>query len=104
MSLPSKLTSYSVAGRPIVAAVEPGGITHEVLAVEGSAHFVDPGDSAALLDAVDHLRRSEPLRREFASKAKQLHDDRYGKVAAEARYRDFARRLLRAPALSAVAS
>jgi glycosyltransferase involved in cell wall biosynthesis len=103
MSLPSKLTSYSVAGRPIVAAVEPGGITHEVLSVDRSAHFVDPGDPGALLDAVDQLRLSEPLRTEFAAKAKQLHEDRYGKVAAEARYRDFARRLLHAPAMSAIA-
>ena len=104
MSLPSKLTSYSVAGRPIVAAVEPGGITHEVLAADHSAHFVDPGDAALLLAAVDQLRRSDSLRGEFAAKAKQLHDDRYGKVAAQARYRDFARRLLHAPAMAAVAS
>jgi len=35
---------------------------------------------------------------------KQLHDDRYGKVAAQARYRDFARRLLHTPVMAAVAS
>ena len=104
MSLPSKLTSYSVAGRPIVAAVEPGGITHEVLASDDSAHFVEPGDAIALLTAVDELRRSESLRAQYAAKALRLHEDRYGKAAAQARYRDFARRLLHAPVMSAVAS
>ena len=104
MSCPASSRRIVAARRPILAAVEPGGITHEVLAADHSAHFVDPGDAALLLAAVDQLRRSDSLRAEFAAKAKQLHDDRYGKVAAQARYRDFARRLLHAPAMAAVAS
>jgi 2-polyprenyl-6-methoxyphenol hydroxylase-like FAD-dependent oxidoreductase len=37
MSLPSKLTSYVTSGRPLLAAVEPGGITATYVADHGIA-------------------------------------------------------------------
>ena len=52
MSLPSKLTSYSSAGRPIVASVETGGITHSLLSAHDAAAVVACGDPAALLGEV----------------------------------------------------
>ncbi len=52
MCLPSKLTSYFVASRPIVAVCDPLGATaSEVRAAEAGV-VVPPGDPAALLDAV----------------------------------------------------
>jgi colanic acid biosynthesis glycosyl transferase WcaI len=94
MSLPSKLTSYSVAARPILAAVERGSITHDVLAAGNSAHIVRPGDPIALLEAVDHLRRSGSTRADLAARAHKLHQERYSRTAAESRYLDFASQLL----------
>ena len=47
MSLPSKLTSYAVAGRPIVAAVPAGGTTAAELDRSGAALRVEPGDPVA---------------------------------------------------------
>lgn len=52
MSLPSKLTSYSSAGRPIVASVETGGITHSLLSAHDAAAVVACGDPVALLGEV----------------------------------------------------
>jgi glycosyltransferase involved in cell wall biosynthesis len=61
MSLPSKLTSYLSAGRPVVAAVEPDGASAVELArTGGSALRVDPGRPEALAAAVRELRNDLP--------------------------------------------
>ncbi|WP_235734314.1 glycosyltransferase family 4 protein [Mycolicibacterium austroafricanum] len=52
MAVPSKLTSYFVSGRPVVAATDPSsGAAHEINA-SGAGHLVAAGDPAALLSAV----------------------------------------------------
>ena len=60
MSLPSKLTSYLVVGRPILAAVERGGGTAEEVYRSGAGLVVDPGDPEALLAGVVTLR-NDPI-------------------------------------------
>ena len=53
MSLPSKLTSYLTAGRPVLAATWPRGATgNELSRTSGAAQLVDPGYPQALADAV----------------------------------------------------
>ena len=52
MSLPSKLTSYLRAGRPIVAATAPGGATAVELTRSGAAVLVPAGEPHRLADAV----------------------------------------------------
>ena len=59
MSLPSKLTSYVAAGRPIVAAVAAGGTTAREIEGSGIGLVVPAGDPAALLNGIGHLT-SEP--------------------------------------------
>jgi len=56
MSLPSKLTSYCAAGRPIVAAVLGDGATYREIQRTGAALAVPAGDPEALLDAITCLR------------------------------------------------
>lgn len=51
MALPSKLTSYFVAGTPVLAAADAHGITAAELAASGAGVRVDPGDPVALADA-----------------------------------------------------
>ncbi|MBX7435552.1 glycosyltransferase family 4 protein [Mycobacterium sp. Y57] len=52
MAVPSKLTSYFDAGRPVVAATDPGGITASEVAAADAGVVVNAGDPDAMLDAV----------------------------------------------------
>jgi colanic acid biosynthesis glycosyl transferase WcaI len=56
MSLPSKLTSYFTAGRPVLAAVPPDGATEHELVRSGAGVATPAGDPAGLLEAVLRLR------------------------------------------------
>jgi len=55
MSVPSKLTSYFDAGRPVLAATAAGSTTAEELAAAGAGLRVEPEDPGALVDAVVRL-------------------------------------------------
>ncbi|WP_299538506.1 glycosyltransferase [uncultured Streptomyces sp.] len=55
MSVPSKLTSYFVSGRPVVASVAAGGGTAEEVRRSGAGVLVAPEDPSALLAAVRKL-------------------------------------------------
>lgn len=61
MSLPSKLTSYLSAGRPVIGAVHPSGATAAELARTGGGLSVAPGDPEGLLEVALQLR-AEPAR------------------------------------------
>jgi glycosyltransferase involved in cell wall biosynthesis len=63
MSLPGKLTSYFLAGRPVLAAVSPTSETAREVAASGAGLLVRPDDPAALLAAVRGLA-ADPTRRE----------------------------------------
>lgn len=62
MSLPSKLTSYFTAGRPIVAAVPAGGASATEVGRSGAGIVVDAGEPEALLAALARLRADPSLR------------------------------------------
>ncbi|MFJ6007971.1 glycosyltransferase [Streptomyces halstedii] len=55
MSVPSKLTSYFVSGRPVVASVAAEGGTADEVRRSGAGVLVAPEDPAALLAAVSRL-------------------------------------------------
>ena len=55
MSLPSKLTSYFAAGRPVVAAVPPNGSTEREVARSGGGMTAPAGDPSTLLSTIQHL-------------------------------------------------
>ncbi len=69
MSLPSKITSYVAAGRPLLASVEAGGMTDQYLRMGGFAHIVAAGSPAALLEGALNLSADGPLRAELAARA-----------------------------------
>ena len=56
MSLPSKLTSYCAAGRPIVAAVSSGGAASQVLLDSNAGIITAPGNPVTLNDTVLELQ------------------------------------------------
>jgi len=93
MSLPSKLTSYTGATRPIVAAVEHGGITHDVLTEHAAARIVAPGKPRDLVEAILEMSADASVSERFATSAKKMHDALYQSGPAHKRYVAFAERL-----------
>lgn len=67
MSLPSKLTSYFAAGRPIIAAVPLGGGSAAEVERSGAGIAVPPGNPEALLGALARLRSEPALVAELAA-------------------------------------
>ncbi len=59
--LPSKLTSYIVSNRPVLAATESGSITSNTICRHGIAHLVVLGDPVALLEGLKRLREDSDL-------------------------------------------
>ena len=57
MSLPSKLTSYFPAARPVVASVSPDSETAREIEAAEAGYVVPPEDPAALRDVLVSLRR-----------------------------------------------
>lgn len=93
MSLPSKLTSYTSARRPIVAAIEPGGITCAVIADANAAVLVAPGDPVALVAGALRLKNDKVLAKTYIANASAMHSTRYAAAEAKARYVAFAKSL-----------
>ena len=60
MAVPSKLTSYFAAGRPVLAATDSTGITAQEVRGAEAGLVVPAGDPAALLDGVSALL-SDPV-------------------------------------------
>lgn len=57
MAVPSKLTSYFTAGRPVLAATSEASATAGEIRASGGGERVEPGDPAALLNAAESLGR-----------------------------------------------
>jgi len=102
MCLPSKLTSYTAAHRPVLAGVEAEGISGRTLSAAGAALVVPPGDPGRLLDAVLELRADRALRDRLAAAARRHGEDVYGEEAAARRYLDLLGTVRTRPATTAV--
>ena len=86
--LPSKLTSYVVSGRPILAATDRGSITHRTIERYGFAHLVDAGDSLQLLAGLDRIRANPTLVKSLVESA-AAYSSLTSRHDASARYVDF---------------
>lgn len=93
MSMPSKLTSYTSSRRPIIAAVEDGGITESVVREHGAAAIIPPGDPERLLQAAQDLRCDTEGAAVLTTAAQRMYQNRYSPVSAHARYVRFAQSL-----------
>ncbi len=67
MSFPSKLTSYLAAGRPIVAAVPPGGASACEMERSLAGLLIPAGEPESLLAALARLRSEPVLAAELAA-------------------------------------
>jgi glycosyltransferase involved in cell wall biosynthesis len=94
MSLPSKLTAYCAAGRPIVAAVREGGATWHEVSHTGAGVLVPAGDPEVLLRALSTLRLNPTLAEKLGSTGLTYARDRFCEEAALARAEELVGRLL----------
>ena len=89
MSLPSKLTSYFAAGRPIVAAASAESETAEEMSAAGAGIVVPPDDQAAMRDAIFALKDDRALAAQLAASAKAYAESTLSARAALAGYDRF---------------
>lgn len=66
-ALPSKLTSYAAAGRPVVAAVNVNGATEMEVTRGGMGFVVPPVEPAAIIEAVRDLNGDRDLAARLAA-------------------------------------
>lgn len=67
MAVPSKLTSYFAAGRPVVAATDSESVTAAEIFVSGGGIRVDPARPERLLDGILRLREDTVLADELGA-------------------------------------
>ncbi len=91
---PSKLTSYVVGRRPVLAATQSGSVTHRALTRTPFAHLVEPGDVQGLLQGVRTLRANPALGRQLVDAASLYAPETSRELAAE-RYVSFVGSLVR---------
>ncbi|MFI2779322.1 glycosyltransferase [Streptomyces sp. ALB3] len=86
MSVPSKLTSYFVSGRPVVASVAGEGGTADEVRRSGAGVLVRPEDPAALLAAVRRLAADPTAAAELGAHGPRYVAQHLGKEAGLARF------------------
>lgn len=74
MAVPSKLTSYFDAGRPVVAATDLDGITAYEVATSGAGIVVRAGDPPALLNAVLELSGDAEAVAQFGANGRRYRE------------------------------
>jgi glycosyltransferase involved in cell wall biosynthesis len=94
MSLPSKLTSYFAAGRPVLGAVPEQGWTAAVLDASNAAVRVPAEEPGQLLDAALELAGDDERRVLLGKAATEYCHARYGSSAGLGRYADLVAELL----------
>jgi len=93
MSMPSKLTSYLSASRPMVASVESEGATGRLVEALGVGAMCEPGDAESLLSTVRLLRGDSETQLELVMNSERALRERYGRTAGWSRYRRLFARL-----------
>ncbi|MDJ1133484.1 glycosyltransferase family 4 protein [Streptomyces iconiensis] len=85
MSVPSKLTSYFTAGRPVAASVAGGGGTAGELRAAGAGVLVPPEDPGALAEALRSLAADPDRAAALGAAGRAYAEERLGRDAALAR-------------------
>jgi glycosyltransferase involved in cell wall biosynthesis len=94
MSLPSKLTTYFAAGRPVVAAIPADGATAREIQRSGGGIIVPAGAPAALLEALENLAADPAGAKRLARAGRAFARTELDEEAALTRYRVFVDRIL----------
>jgi glycosyltransferase involved in cell wall biosynthesis len=93
MSLPSKLTSYFAAGRPVIAAASADSETAAEIEAAGAGLIVPPGDPAAFRDAITTLEQDRSRAETLGASGKGYAESTLSRANALAEYDDFVERI-----------
>jgi len=86
VSVPSKTYSILAAGRPIVAAIDPGSEIPRLLAESGAGVAVPPDDAGAFTDAIAELVSDAPRRAAMGEAARRWVEHAASPAAVAAAY------------------
>lgn len=89
MAVPSKLTSYFNAGRPVVAATDEGSVTAFEIESSGGGVRVDAADPLALVEAAEALFREPEVAAQLSASALRFRYETLSETAAIAHYDNF---------------
>ena len=93
MAVPSKLTSYFNAGRPVLAATDLTGITAGEIKAAQAGLVVEAGNAQALVDAAMRLIGDSAVAAELGANGLRYRHEVLGEDAAIDRYASWLRRL-----------
>jgi colanic acid biosynthesis glycosyl transferase WcaI len=93
MSLPSKLTSYFAAGRPIVAAASAESETRQEIEAARAGYVVPPDDPVAFKEAILSLKREPDVAAAVREHALRYAVERLSSEAILVEYEDFVARI-----------
>lgn len=88
MSVPSKLTSYFAAGRPVIASVAAEGGTADEVRRSGAGVLVPPEDPAALLKTLKDLAADPEAADRLGARGPAYVDERLSRAAGLGRLDD----------------
>lgn len=95
MSIPSKLTAYFSAGRPVLAAASAHSETAAQVEASRGGVVVAPGDPVALASAIERLRADAPGRARMGVAAEAYARSAFDRERALSRFVDWAEQLAR---------
>jgi glycosyltransferase involved in cell wall biosynthesis len=93
MAVPSKLTTYFMTGKPVVAATEQSSAAAAEVRAAGAGVVVAPGDPRALLDVVLRIGRDSSGAARFGEAGKRFSRSILDSGSAIGRYDEWARGL-----------
>lgn len=89
MSVPSKLTSYFNAGKPVIAATDCESVTSIEIAASKGGLRVDAADPAGLVDAAETLRQNPALAIELGNQGLRYRYEQLSESVAIGHYDEF---------------
>ncbi|MEL4505642.1 glycosyltransferase family 4 protein [Luteococcus sp. H138] len=84
-AVPSKLTSYFIQGKPVVAATEADSATADEVRVAEAGPIIAPGDPASLLDIVEDMAGSVRRASRYGANARRFAEENFLAAKAVAR-------------------
>lgn len=85
-SVPSKVTAYMAAARPVIASVDEDSDTAECIQSAGCGVVVPPGDASAIAEAITRLRSGAGIRDSMGRAGRAAFEQKFASPAVLDRY------------------